>query len=69
MIDIDDWLREGEVDALMIMQVHDELVFEVAESHADALIEGVTQRMESAMPLIVPLPVAVGRGSNWDEAH
>ena len=69
MIDIDSWLQEGAVDAQMIMQVHDELVFEVAESDADALIEGITRRMESAVPLIVPLPVAVGRGSNWDEAH
>ena len=69
MIDIDAWLHEGAVDAQMIMQVHDELVFEVAESDADALVEGVTQRMESAVPLIVPLPVAVGRGNNWDEAH
>ncbi len=69
MIDIDAWLREGALDAQMIMQVHDELVFEVSESDADALIEGVTQRMESAVPLIVPLPVAVGQGDNWDEAH
>ena len=69
MIDIDAWLAGGELDAQMIMQVHDELVFEVAESDVDGLIEGVTKRMESAIPLIVPLPVAIGRGSNWDEAH
>ena len=69
MIDIDDWLAAGELDAQMIMQVHDELVFEVAESDVDGLIEGVTKRMETAIPLIVPLPVAIGQGSNWDEAH
>ena len=69
MIDIDAWLAAGELDAQMIMQVHDELVFEVAESDVDGLIEGVTKRMETAIPLIVPLPVAIGQGSNWDEAH
>ena len=69
MIDIDAWLLSGEVDAKMIMQVHDELVFEVRESDVEALIDGVTERMESAVPLIVPLPVAVGRGGDWDEAH
>lgn len=69
MIDIDTWLRVGAVDAQMIMQVHDELVFEVADADVDALVEGVTRRMESAVPLIVPLPVAIGRGDNWDEAH
>jgi len=69
MIDIDAWLTQGEVDVKMIMQVHDELVFEVRDSEADALIAGVTERMESAVSLIVPLPVSVGRGENWDEAH
>ncbi len=69
MIDIDAWLQTGEVEAKMIMQVHDELVFEVRDSEADALIAGATERMESAVSLIVPLPVSVGRGENWDEAH
>ncbi|MCY4200625.1 MAG: DNA polymerase I [Gammaproteobacteria bacterium] len=69
MIDIDAWLQAGEVEAKMIMQVHDELVFEVRDGEADTLIAGVTERMESAVPLIVPLPVSVGRGANWDEAH
>ncbi len=69
MIDIDAWLREGTVDAQMILQVHDELIFEVADADADVLIAGITERMESALELIVPLPVGVGRGPNWDEAH
>ena len=69
MINIDKWLQEGQVDAKMIMQVHDELVFEVRQSDVEALIEGATERMESAVELIVPLPVSVGRGDNWDEAH
>ena len=69
MIDIDAWLEQGEVDAKMIMQVHDELVFEVRQSEVDALIAGIVPRMESAVTLKVPLPVVVGRGDNWDEAH
>ena len=69
MIDVDGWLDDAGLDALMIMQVHDELVFEVAEGDADALAEGVTARMESAAKLDVSLLVEVGRGANWDEAH
>jgi DNA polymerase-1 len=69
MIAVDGWLTDAGLDALMIMQVHDELVFEVAESDADALAEGVTTRMEAAAELAVPLLVEAGRGHNWDEAH
>ena len=69
MIAVDGWLADAGLDALMVMQVHDELVFEVAEDDADALAEGVTSRMESAAELAVPLLVEAGRGENWDEAH
>ena len=51
------------------MQVHDELVFEVAEADVDALREGVVQAMQSAATLDVELIVDVGVGQNWDEAH
>jgi len=51
------------------MQVHDELVFEVAENHVQALEDGVVQRMSSAASLNVPLVVDTGVGENWDQAH
>nr|VFK68159.1 MAG: DNA polymerase I [Candidatus Kentron sp. UNK]VFK73426.1 MAG: DNA polymerase I [Candidatus Kentron sp. UNK] len=69
MIRVRDWLAEGRIDARMIMQVHDELVFEVAE---DALIEAraaITEHMTQAADLSVPLLVEIGVGANWDEAH
>ncbi len=69
MIDVDDWLAGGSLDALMIMQVHDELVFEVEQTDVDALVTGITERMNAAAELSVPLLVEVGLGANWDEAH
>lgn len=53
----------------MIMQVHDELVFEVAEDQVDDLVKEVKARMESAAELKVSLIVDAGVGENWDEAH
>ncbi|WP_416139244.1 DNA polymerase I [Halomonas sp. HK25] len=69
MIDVDAWLRAGEMDAWMVMQVHDELVFEVAEGQVDAFIEQVKARMQAAAELSVPLIVEAESGANWDEAH
>jgi len=69
MIKVDCWLADASLEAKTIMQVHDELVFEVAESDVDALIAGVTDCMEGAAKLDVPLVVDVGIGQNWDEAH
>ncbi len=69
MIDIDHWLSTGVLDARMVLQVHDELIFEVAEADVDLLREGVRFRMTSAAALDVPLVVDVGVGDNWDEAH
>ena len=69
MIDVDVWLAEGEFDALMVMQVHDELVFEVAEKQVEAFIEQVQKRMQGAAALKVPLIVEAESGANWDEAH
>ena len=69
MIDIDHWLAMGELDARMLLQVHDELVFEVSEKDLDLLAEGVKFRMVTAAALDVPLLVDVGVGDNWDEAH
>jgi DNA polymerase-1 len=53
----------------MILQVHDELVFEVSQSEEDDLESLVRDRMESVYALQVPLVVEVGLGSNWREAH
>jgi len=69
MIAVDAWLAEAALDALMVMQVHDELVFEVAEAEVTALGDGVRERMMAAARLDVPLEVEIGVGANWDEAH
>ena len=69
MISVDRWLAGNGLDALMVMQVHDELVFEVDESQVEPLVEGVRERMAAAAELAVPLVVDCGTGANWDEAH
>ena len=69
MIDVDAWLAAGEMDAWMVMQVHDELVFEVAEGQVERFIEQVKERMQAAAALSVPLIVEAESGANWDEAH
>ena len=69
MILVDQWLQSNQIKAKMIMQVHDELVFEVINKDIDALISGVKERMSNAAKLKVPLLVEVGYGANWDEAH
>jgi DNA polymerase-1 len=69
MIDVDAWLMDTKPPARMIMQVHDELVFEVADSAIDLVKAQVRQLMEQAATLAVPLVVDVGVGNNWDEAH
>ncbi len=69
MVAVDDWLQASDLDALMIMQVHDELVFEVAEHQVDALQSALPGLMSGVTPLDVPLVVEVGVGGNWDEAH
>ena len=69
MIEVDRWLTDSALDAKMIMQVHDELVFEVADDACDALCAEVTARMANVIELKVPLLTEVGAGANWDEAH
>ena len=69
MIDVDAWLTDTGLDAKMIMQVHDELVFEVADDACETLCDNVTQRMTNVIELQVPLLTEVGVGDNWDEAH
>ena len=69
MLEVDDWLGLANVDCRMIMQVHDELVFEVAESDIDEVESEVENLMSQSASLDVPLTVSVGRGDNWEEAH
>lgn len=69
MIRVSQWLQSAQLDARMIMQVHDELVFEVAQEQLSALQTGVKQAMEGAAQLQVPLLVDMGTGSDWDQAH
>ena len=69
MVRVDDWLDKSGIDARMIMQVHDELVFEVQEADADSLRGNIKTLMEQAASLHVPLVVDTGIGDNWDEAH
>ena len=68
MISVAAWLKDRR-DAHMLMQVHDELVFEVRADAIDEVREAVRQRMADAAALRVPLIVDVGAGKNWDEAH
>ena len=69
MIKVQAWLDETGLDAKIIMQVHDELVLEVAESQLDSVRAGLIERMSAAASLKVPLLVEAGVGDNWDEAH
>ena len=69
MSNVQAWLTKNAVDAKMIMQVHDELVFEVAETDVEQLSTEVKKLMEGAVNLDVLLAVEIGSGDNWDEAH
>lgn len=69
MLACDQWLTSTQSDAKMIMQVHDELVFEVAESVLDTSIATIRELMSSAAVLSVPLVVDIGLGANWEQAH
>jgi len=69
MIAVHAWLAESGIDAKMVMQVHDELVFEVAEEAVDQAGKVICEIMEGAAHLTVPLVVSVDSGYNWDEAH
>jgi DNA polymerase-1 len=69
MITVHDWLNTDRPGARMIMQVHDELVFEVRDDELDEVGSKVSELMNGAAELSVALKVDVGTGSNWDEAH
>ncbi|MGB5261175.1 MAG: DNA polymerase I [Gammaproteobacteria bacterium] len=70
MIDLHRWINaQAALDISMIMQVHDELVFEIAVDDIDAAQKTIRKRMCAAAELRVPLVVDIGTGNNWDEAH
>ncbi len=69
MRSVHDWLQPHASRALMIMQVHDELVFEVDADFVEEMLVAVRARMQEAVALRVPLVVDAGVGANWDEAH
>jgi DNA polymerase-1 len=69
MIDIHRTMREESENARMLLQVHDELVFEVPSKGADDFAKWVVKRMSGALKLCVPLRVDAGVGKNWSEAH
>ncbi|KMN14114.1 DNA polymerase I [Pseudomonas weihenstephanensis] len=69
MVSVDNWLSASDLDARVILQVHDELVLEVREDLVDQVRDEVRKHMSEAAQLDVPLVVEVGVGNNWDQAH
>ncbi|WP_270828564.1 DNA polymerase I [Aeromonas sp. Y318-1] len=70
MINVDGWIRGIEDQSIrMLMQVHDELVFEIREEKLEEYIAIIKEKMSAAAELHVPLVVEAGTGDNWDQAH
>ena len=69
MIQIDNWIVKSKLPIIMIMQVHDELVFEVKEEIIDIAKIHIKSLMESVILLKVPITVDIGVGNNWSQAH
>ena len=69
MLSVCEWIDVQPIDVKMIMQVHDELVFELPVAGLQSAMREIRARMESAAELSVPLVVDIGSGGNWDEAH
>jgi DNA polymerase-1 len=65
---IDQKMQEAGLSSRMLLQVHDELVFEVAKGELDVLTSLVTEQMEQVVELSVPLEVQIGVGKSWDQA-
>jgi DNA polymerase-1 len=68
MINVDQAIKDAGLKSRMLLQVHDELLFEVAQDERDALETLVRDKMGDAYPLDVPLEVSVGYGRSWDSA-
>lgn len=69
MIEIHNWIKNEEPDCYMVMQVHDELVFEVKEEKLKECKSKINQLMSEAVELSIPLVVDIGVGDNWEQAH
>ena len=69
MIDIAKWIEKENAPVKIIMQVHDELVFEVNKSFVDEANSKISELMANCFKLDVPLLVDIGVGDNWDKAH
>ena len=69
MITIDQWITDSNFPLHMLLQIHDELLFEVASPILAEAKEQITRHMREAMPLRVPVEVNIGVGNNWSEAH
>jgi DNA polymerase-1 len=69
MVNIHHWMQQEKLRSRMIMQVHDELVFDVHKDEAEALKEKIMELMKNALPLEVPMEVEANIAQNWLEAH
>jgi DNA polymerase-1 len=69
MISVDQWIMDEQPAVKMIMQVHDELVFEVPEISREENMKSIQLLMSGVAQLAIPLIVDMGYGQNWDEAH
>lgn len=69
MIKIHDWMKAEKLKSRMVMQVHDELVFDVHNSEIEMLTKNVNEFMKTAIKLEVPMEIGIGSGTNWLEAH
>jgi DNA polymerase-1 len=69
MIRIHDWLEKEKMQSKMILQVHDELVFDAHKNEVEVLKKTVEEIMKNALPLEVPMETGLGTGNNWLEAH
>jgi DNA polymerase-1 len=69
MINVHEAIKKANLESKMILQVHDELVFEVPKQEVDRMVVIIKEGMESALKLKVPVKVEIGTGENWLEAH
>ena len=69
MIRVAETLKENKFETKMLLTVHDEIVFDMKKSEQDKVIPAITEAMETALPMSVPILVETGVGENWLEAH